>query len=138
MKQIMWLVAILVGLALVVSVVEATPTRKVIPSKCLKDPFAKGCPPCLGCDRDEHGCIGSAGYEWCASEQKCYRNWEETCEPVLCTQEIWNCPDGTAMPRGDSQNPCTWHPEKCQTKYPGFWRLCIKYFGIPKCIALFA
>jgi hypothetical protein len=34
----------------------------------------------LGGDRDEHGCIPSAGYSWCASANKCIRPWEELCE----------------------------------------------------------
>jgi hypothetical protein len=34
----------------------------------------------LGGDRDEHGCIGSAGYSWCEAKQKCLRTWEEACE----------------------------------------------------------
>lgn len=34
----------------------------------------------LGGDKDEHGCIGSAGYSWCDSKQKCLRIWEEECE----------------------------------------------------------
>jgi putative lipoprotein len=29
-----------------------------------------------GADRDEHGCIGSAGYSWCAKEDRCVRPWE--------------------------------------------------------------
>lgn len=33
----------------------------------------------VGGDRDEHGCIGSAGYGWCESKQKCLRIWEEDC-----------------------------------------------------------
>ncbi|MDD5040453.1 MAG: hypothetical protein PHY34_04880 [Patescibacteria group bacterium] len=33
----------------------------------------------LGGDRDEHGCIGSAGYSWCEAKQKCLRTWEEPC-----------------------------------------------------------
>jgi hypothetical protein len=32
-----------------------------------------------GSDRDEHGCIGSAGYTWCAVLSKCIRSWEENC-----------------------------------------------------------
>jgi hypothetical protein len=36
--------------------------------------------PILGGDRDEHGCIGSAGYSWCEVKQKCLRVWEEKCE----------------------------------------------------------
>jgi hypothetical protein len=34
----------------------------------------------VGNDRDEHGCIGSAGYTWCDTKQKCLRTWEEPCE----------------------------------------------------------
>jgi hypothetical protein len=33
----------------------------------------------VGNDRDEHGCIGSAGYLWCEAKQKCLRIWEEPC-----------------------------------------------------------
>jgi hypothetical protein len=33
----------------------------------------------MGGDRDSHGCIGSAGYTWCESKQKCLRIWEEPC-----------------------------------------------------------
>jgi uncharacterized lipoprotein YbaY len=29
-----------------------------------------------GADRDEHGCMRSAGYSWCAKEGKCVRPWE--------------------------------------------------------------
>jgi hypothetical protein len=34
----------------------------------------------VGGDRDAHGCIGSAGYQWCEAKQKCLRIWEEPCE----------------------------------------------------------
>lgn len=34
----------------------------------------------VGNDRDEHGCIGSAGYSWCEVKQKCLRPWEEKCQ----------------------------------------------------------
>lgn len=34
----------------------------------------------LGGDKDEHGCIGSAGYSWCEAKQKCLREWEEKCQ----------------------------------------------------------
>ncbi len=33
----------------------------------------------LGGDRDAHGCIGSAGYSWCESTNRCQRPWEEKC-----------------------------------------------------------
>lgn len=29
-----------------------------------------------GSDRDAHGCIGSAGYQWCPRSQRCERPWE--------------------------------------------------------------
>ncbi len=32
----------------------------------------------VGGDKDEHGCIGSAGYQWCANESRCVRSWEIT------------------------------------------------------------
>lgn len=34
----------------------------------------------VGSDRDEHNCIGSAGYTWCEIKNKCLRTWEEACE----------------------------------------------------------
>jgi hypothetical protein len=40
----------------------------------------------VGGDKDEHGCIGSAGYTWCESKQKCLRGWEEPCE----NEEVFN------------------------------------------------
>ncbi|RJX30854.1 MAG: cupin domain-containing protein [Oxalobacter sp.] len=30
----------------------------------------------IGGERDAHGCIGSAGYRWCARENACVRPWE--------------------------------------------------------------
>jgi hypothetical protein len=33
-------------------------------------------PPLAGADRDEHGCIGSAGDSWCEREHACVRPWE--------------------------------------------------------------
>eukprot|EP01084_Bolivina_argentea_P267343 453783_1 len=35
--------------------------------------------PAFGGDMDEHGCYISAGYDWCAATQSCYRWWEEDC-----------------------------------------------------------
>jgi hypothetical protein len=30
----------------------------------------------VGGDKDVHGCIPSAGYQWCGKENKCVRSWE--------------------------------------------------------------
>jgi len=32
--------------------------------------------PVVGGDRDAHGCIGSAGYQWCQRSGRCERPWE--------------------------------------------------------------
>jgi hypothetical protein len=34
----------------------------------------------VGGDRDEHGCIGSAGYVWCPRAAECVRPWELAAE----------------------------------------------------------
>jgi hypothetical protein len=43
----------------------------------------------VGGDKDEHGCISSAGYSWCEGLQKCLRTWEESCSETrhVCTEE---------------------------------------------------
>ena len=41
----------------------------------------------VGGDRDEHGCIGSAGYSWCEAKQKCLRVWEEPCGDITNFEE---------------------------------------------------
>lgn len=33
----------------------------------------------IGGERDEHGCLGPAGYTWCEAKQKCLRVWEDPC-----------------------------------------------------------
>ncbi len=58
----------------------------------------------VGNDRDAHGCIGSAGYTWCAVKNKCLRVWEEKCEiattsPIYCTMDAKQCPDGSYIGR---------------------------------------
>ncbi|MDD5072056.1 MAG: hypothetical protein PHQ42_04985, partial [Patescibacteria group bacterium] len=61
----------------------------------------------LGGDRDEHGCIGSAGYSWCEAKQKCLRMWEEKCETDQ--QEFHPSADLPAPPSG------------AVSVYKGFW-----------------
>jgi hypothetical protein len=49
----------------------------VLLAGCTLDDSADFDPPsAVGSDRDEHGCIGSAGYQWCARTGKCERPWE--------------------------------------------------------------
>jgi hypothetical protein len=42
----------------------------------------------VGGDKDEHGCIGSAGYSWCAAKNKCLRIWEETCDTAAESETL--------------------------------------------------
>jgi len=49
-----------------------------------------GAPPAAstpGADRDEHGCVRSAGYSWCAKEGKCVRPWELAKEKGFASTE---------------------------------------------------
>lgn len=55
------------------------------------------CNQIVGGDRDEYGCIGSAGYSWCEEKQKCLRIWEENCSEeytrkgILFSDAVKNC-----------------------------------------------
>ncbi|MDD3144509.1 MAG: hypothetical protein PHV23_00195 [Candidatus Gracilibacteria bacterium] len=41
----------------------------------------------VGNDRDEHGCIGSAGYTWDENSNQCVRPWEQKEEARICTMD---------------------------------------------------
>lgn len=76
--------------------------------------------PLTGGDRDEHGCIGSAGYSWCAEKQKCLRIWEESCgdSDAHCPQYTppnpdW-CPEDKILPPVKDANGC-FGPPRCAT-----------------------
>lgn len=55
------------------------------------------CTPIVGGDRDAHGCIGSAGYTWCASLSQCIRSWETQC-PVPQTGTFSATPTSGSAP----------------------------------------
>jgi len=71
--------------------------------------------PLVGGDKDEHGCIPSAGYTWCEALEKCLRTWEEEC-PTLCTEDQRNVDACIEI----YQPVCGWSdPEKVQcVTYP--------------------
>jgi hypothetical protein len=58
--------ALLMALIFIVSLTGCPSDESVI-----SDP-----PSAVGADRDQHGCIGSAGYKWCARTGECERPWE--------------------------------------------------------------
>jgi hypothetical protein len=49
------------------------------------------CGQIVGGDRDVNGCIGSAGYTWCAVKNKCIRPFEESCGKADETNGGANC-----------------------------------------------
>lgn len=55
---------------------EEVPMTPLEPSTPVAEPEE----PLVGGDKDEHGCIGSAGYVWCEAKEKCLRPFEEDCE----------------------------------------------------------
>lgn len=57
----------------------------------------------VGNDRDSHGCIGSAGYQWCEEKQKCLRIWEENCSD--CVKE-GESNGGGISPSSDTRKCC--------------------------------
>lgn len=52
----------------------ALPLCLLVLAACTRPPLPA--PPITGGDRDAHGCIGSAGYSWCARSAQCERPWE--------------------------------------------------------------
>ncbi len=64
-------------------------TKKTSPSPTEISPTGQ----LVGNDKDEHGCIGSAGYSWCESKNKCLRSWEEGCpskdDDILINQALF-------------------------------------------------
>lgn len=57
--------------------------------------------PLVGGDRDEHGCIGSAGYIWCEAKQKCLREWEGPCTNATATTNATTVKTTEVMPGSD-------------------------------------
>jgi len=53
----------------------------------LKRVGARGPAIAPGADRDDHGCMRSAGYSWCAREAKCVRPWELAREKDFASTE---------------------------------------------------
>lgn len=79
------LIAVSVMLALGAGCQTAGPA--VAPSEAPSSAAEVQTQPMPGSDRDAHGCIGSAGYQWCAAKNKCLRIWEEPCLSALFPSE---------------------------------------------------
>jgi hypothetical protein len=66
------LLGISIGVILMQQLKFSQPQISILPTPATQD--------VVGGDKDEHGCIGSAGYTWCELKQKCLRAWEEPCK----------------------------------------------------------
>jgi hypothetical protein len=86
--------------------------KKEVKAPIIIDPISTTTNPIIGGDKDEHGCLGPAGYSWCEVKNKCLRVWEEPCENtpinsgpgdkdgfVACTMDAMVCPDGSYVGR---------------------------------------
>ena len=66
----------------------------------------------IGGDKDEHGCIGSAGYTWCEPKQKCLREWEEPCTQQAVFDLLTNFKNSTTIDfSGIGQEDIQWLTE---------------------------
>jgi len=115
---------------LIIIILVAVGLNFFLQEKTVEAPMDPAVPetPLVGGDRDEHGCIGSAGYLWCESKSECLRpfeeEWDDSCEAALpmdpatvgdapgmtaCTMDAKICADGSGV--GRSGPDCEF--EKC-------------------------
>ncbi|MCX6715783.1 MAG: MliC family protein [Candidatus Taylorbacteria bacterium] len=48
-------------------------------------------PTLIGGEKDEHGCLGAAGYSWCDARQACERSWEKYCTVTTPRVAVFSC-----------------------------------------------
>lgn len=73
MKKNIYIIIILIILGIVVFLFLSLNKKEIVPKEGNNIEIVGG-------DKDENGCIGSAGYSWCEVKNKCLRIWEEKCE----------------------------------------------------------
>ncbi|OGG50363.1 hypothetical protein A3C18_00650 [Candidatus Kaiserbacteria bacterium RIFCSPHIGHO2_02_FULL_54_11b] len=93
----------LVALALIAAIFYLYPIDTT-PSSPASSPAAAGSaqfPPAgellIGGDRDEHGCIGSAGYQWCEARKECIRAWETYCTATPPKTVTFTCENSKSI-----------------------------------------
>lgn len=85
------------------------------------DKPTEGCGELIGGQKDEHGCLGPAGYSWCEIKQKCLRVWEEPCEiaPEAKPQDVLSYINTTLD--FSLELPKTWEGYKAtEGQYPNY------------------
>jgi hypothetical protein len=66
----------------------------------------------IGGDRDENGCLSSAGYQWCEEKQKCLKEWEEPCASILeLPVDVYYCSEDS-----ECAPEAACHPKRCMNK----------------------
>jgi len=67
-----------------------------------------------GSDSDEHGCMGSAGYVWCAQKGKCLRPFEENCtEAQPAGTDVHGCIEADGYSWCQAKQACIKLPDTC-------------------------
>lgn len=102
----------------------------------------------IGGQKDEHGCLGGAGYTWCPSTGKCQRIWEEYCEEYKDQYKTDESADDASLPENsapgdDGENPA---PETADWpvyedaeydfsfQYPDHYKTVIDDYGWPHAV----
>jgi len=61
----------------------------------------------FGSDKNSHGCIATAGYEWCETKKKCVRSWEDSCEKLIGSdRDSHNCISSAGYQWCSIKNKC--------------------------------
>lgn len=84
MKTSVFIASMLFGSLVLVGCTATTPPKEPGPTDSAQSSSAVSAAQTssaqlIGGDKDEHGCLGPAGYTWCEAKQKCLRVWEEEC-----------------------------------------------------------
>ena len=99
---LLFIIIILVGVGVNFFLKEKTVEAPIIPEM----------PLIVGGDKDEHGCIGSAGYLWCEAKAECLRPWEERWDDSCGV--VGGDPVGVIPPLvGELINACTLEAKVC-------------------------
>jgi len=64
--------------------------------------------PLLGADEDENGCVGSAGFSWCETKNKCIQSFSEDCPKKLygANKDSNGCLTGGGYSWCESKSKC--------------------------------
>jgi len=70
--------------------------RGKLPDTATPQPVQPNTHP-IGGERDEHGCLGPAGYSWCEAKQACIRVWEQYCTAAAPKEVVFACDESKTI-----------------------------------------